>query len=409
VTAPAARPVATGSGIERVVNCAASVVLPKVWLASSVYAARGTEVHAYLERISNGTPAADSLLLVADEHRGAAEAVDLPPLAEDLRLSPEVAFAYNPVTDTARVLGQSLERDYSAITEDEWPLTIDIAGLAGGTGIVRDWKTGWSKLPRTGRNWQMRGAALAVARAFDLDQVDAQLIYLRENKAAWRDRAGFDAFELAGIAAELRAVHARAQADRAAYAAGAHVEPTEGSWCRYCPSWSSCPAKAALVRWALTGEGQPANKPIAATDIAAALERVRAGKKALEHVERAILATVSGDPMLVEVGEDGTETWLGKHPKEGNEKLDAAMAVEIAADVLSIPPEGRAKLAAEITSTTKTAIEAAAKKYAAKGQAAGAVRLITDAIRARGGATRPTSEAVGLYTIRPKALAAGGQ
>lgn len=409
MTAPAAKPVATGSGIERVVNCGASVVLPKVWLASSVYAARGTEVHAYNERISTGMDPAESLLLVAEEHRGAAEAVDLVAIAEDLSLSAEVAFAYNPVTDTARVLGQSLERDYSSITEDEWPLTIDVAGLAAGVGIVRDYKTGWSRLPRTGRNWQMRGAAIAVARAFDLDQVDAQLVYLREGKSAWRDRAGFDAFELAGINAELRAVHARAKADRAAYAAGAHIEPTEGSWCRYCPSWSSCPAKAALVRWALTGESSPASKPVAVTDIVAALDRVRAGKKALEHVERAILATISGDPMLVDVAEDGTETWLGKHTKEGNEKLDAAMAVEIAADVLSVPPEKRAALAAEITSTTKSAIEKAVGKRVASGKAAGAIRLITEAIRARGGATRPTSEAVGLYTIRPKALAAGGQ
>lgn len=400
-------PVATGSGIERVVACAASAVLPRVWHASSRYAARGTEIHAHLERLANGMTAEESLALVADEHRGAAEAVDLVPLAEDLRMSAEVALAYNPVTDTARVLGQGLARDYSTITTDEIPLTIDVAGIASGVGIVRDYKTGWSKLARTGGNWQMRGAAIAVARAFDLDQVDAQLVYLREHKAAWRDRDGFDAFELACIAAELRATHARVLRDRAAYAAGAHVEPTEGPWCRYCPSWSSCPAKAALVRWALTGEAD--QRPIAAGDLVRALARVEAGVKALEHVKRAILATVEGDPLLVEVDEDGTETWLGKHQKDGHEKLDPSTTIDVAMDVLSVPTDQRPAFTNEVTSVTKKALETAVKNRVARGQAAGAIRTITDVVRARGGVTRPTTESVGLYTIRPRALGAGGQ
>lgn len=399
-------PVSTGSGIERTVNCDASSVLPRVWSVGSIYAARGTEVHAYLERISNGMAAAESLALVAEEHRGACEAIDLEAIRPELQLSAEVALAYNPVTDTARVLGQSLERDYSSITADEWPLTIDLAGLSPDAAEVDDWKTGWAKLARTRGNWQMRGAAIAIARAFDRDQVNATLIYLREGKMVWRDRAGFDAFELAGIASELRQVHQRVLANRASYAAGGHVEPTEGSWCRYCPSWSSCPAKAALVRWALTGEAD--QRPIKAGDLVAALTRVREGKKALEQIEKAILATVA-EPLLVEVTEDGTETWLGPYQKPGNEKLDASIAVDVAMDVLSVPADQRGAFVAEVTTITKAALERAVGKRVASGRAASAIDAITKAIRARGGAIRPTSEAVGIYTVKPKALGAGGR
>lgn len=252
----------------------------------------------------------------------------------------------------------------------------------------------------------MRGAAIAIARAFDRDQVDAQLIYLRENKMAWRDRAGFDAFELAGIAAQLREVHQRVVRDRAAYAAGASITPKEGSWCRYCPSFWSCPAKIAAVRWALTGEADAAVQPL---DIGKALARVDNGIKALERVKKQLLALGESEPMLLEVDEDGAETWLGKHVKEGNEKLDASIAVDVAMDVLSIPADQRAAFTAEVTTITKSALERAAKSRTAKGGLAGVLRTIDSAIRARGGITRPTSEAVGIYTIRPKALAAGGQ
>ena len=397
-------PITTGSGIERTVACRASAVLPRVWRASTSYAARGTEVHAYLERISNGMPAADSLVLVAEEHRAACEAIDLPPLAEDLALSAEVALAYNPVANTARVLGQSLERDYRSIEPDEIPLTIDVAGLAGDTGIVRDYKTGWSKLARTRGNWQMRGAAIAIARAFDRDQVDAQLIYLREGKVAWRDRAGFDAFELAGIAAELRITHERVIADRALAAAGGYVEPTQGPWCRYCPSWSSCPAQAALVRWALTGEGD--QRPIDVRDLVAALDRVREAKKALDLVEKQILANVE-EPMLVDVAPDGAETWLGKHAKPGNEKLDPTVTVDVAIDLLGVPAAERAAFAADIYSVTKKALQAAVAKRTTPSRVAAVTEDILSAVRARGGATRSTTESVGLYQIRRQASVAG--
>ncbi len=52
-------------------------------------------------------------------------------------------------------------------------------------------------------------------------------------------------------AAELRATTERTKRDRDRYSVGEHVAPTEGPWCRYCPSRDMCPAKVGLLRQAL--------------------------------------------------------------------------------------------------------------------------------------------------------------
>lgn len=399
--------IVTGSGLERFMACRASAVLPRVYAESSTYAERGTAVHAHLERLANGVELAASLALAPEEHRAACEAVDLPALREDLRLSAEVAFAYNPVTDTARVIGQSLERDYSSITADEIPLTMDVAGMAGGVGIVRDYKTGHGYVRRTSNNWQMRGGAIAVARAFDLDQVDAQLVFVRDGRPVARDRAGFDAFGLAEISAELQAAWERAKADRAAHAAGEHIPATEGSWCRYCPSAWSCPAKIGLIKSVLATDGDQAITP---RDVAALLVRVDAGLKALEAVKTRIYNMAAVEPMLCGVDGDD-EIWLGKRQVEGNEKLDGAIAIAVAAEILGIAPEKLAAFQAEVSplTATKAALTRAVSARVAHGRAGKTVEAILKEIRARNGASRPVKSEIGLYQIRRPALAAGGQ
>src|SRR5690606_19267588 len=72
-------------------------------------------------------------------------------------------------------------------------------------GTVVDYKTGFAKITPAERNWQMKGGALCLARVFDLDEVDVQLIHLRENLPAKRDRATFTAADIAVAAAQARA------------------------------------------------------------------------------------------------------------------------------------------------------------------------------------------------------------
>jgi hypothetical protein len=397
--------IATGSGVEREINCRASGVLPRVWSDSADATARGTELHGHLERVNNGTPVAESLDMVDPKYRGACEAVDLDELKGDLALSPEVTLVYNPFTDSARILGQSLERDYTGVSDDEIPMTLDLVGvnLAAGVGAVRDFKSGWSKLTPTRRNWQILGGSLSLARVYDLDLVDGQLIHLRDGVSIRRDPATFTASDFA--AAELRIFADRKAADRARFAAGGYVEPTEGSWCRYCPSAWSCPAKIGLIRAAVDPDGLEEQRqlPMTAASAVKAYHALKAAKPLLKQLESRIMALASETPLLLEVTPEGVEVWLGKTETLGHEKLDPAIAIEVAAKKLLSDPAELAALQIELADidVTKVRLDAAIKKRVAKGKGAAMTRDILDEVRKRGGATRPVGEGVKVYTRKP--------
>ena len=382
----------TGSGIERALECRASSVLPHVHTVGGAHATFGTESHAHLERIAGGMSAADSLALVDDEHRLAVAGIDLDDLRGDLMLSSEVALAYNVVTDTARVLGQSLGRAYD-VTPDEIAMTLDLVGVTDDAVIVKDFKTGWSKRTPAARNGQMRGGALAAARAFKRDAARTELVYLRDGRPAYRDRAEMAAIDLAAFAAELRAMHERIRADRVRYAAGEHITPREGDHCKYCPAAWSCPAKTAILRQALATDD---NLPVTAADAGTLWERIGEAEKALKAAKSKLIALASHEPLLVRVDDDGTEHWLGKHATNGNEKLDAAIALEEAAAVIA--PSDEAAFVREVADldVTKAALTRAIK---ARGLPAGkTLDTIIARVRARGGATRGTRETIGIYT-----------
>lgn len=383
----------TGSGLERHMACAAAAVLPRIWEESGAFAARGTEVHAHLERVSRGMDPAESLARVDEEHREAAAAVDLDALAPELALSSEVSLAYDPTTDTARVLGQSTGRDYSSVAPDEVPMTLDLAGVAPDRVIAGDYKTGHVKVTAAADNWQMRGGALAMSRAFGRTVADVQLITIREGRRPWRDRATFDALDLAGFAAELRASMTRVARDRARYAAGEHVEPTEGPWCRYCPSVMACPAKTSAVRVALDIRD---NLPITAADAGAAWEAVERGERVLKTIKSKLIALASHDPMMLRIEPDGSTVWLGRHEKPGKEKLDAEIAIDAAAAALGV--DDLSEFTREIAGldVTKAAIERAVKARGRK--VAPTMNEILETVRSKGGARREVKETIGIFT-----------
>jgi hypothetical protein len=405
--------IATGSGLERFISCRASTVLPRVWAETSEHAARGTELHAHLERISNGTDPAESLEMVDARYREACAAVDLDAIADDLALSPEVTLVYNPFTDTARVLGQGLERDYSGVSDDEVPMTLDLVGvdLEAARGAVSDWKSGWATLAPTRRNWQMVGGSLALARAFDLDEVDAQLIYVREGVSIRRDQATFEAADLAAAAGEVKIAANRAAADRARAARGEHVEPTEGSWCKYCPSQWSCPAKVGLIRAAISPEGIPEGRvmPLTREKAVEAWHALKRAKPLMKQLETAIMALAAITPLHLETTPEGVEVWLGNTETKGNEKLDPAIAIEVAAEVLYADEAERASEMAALQveladfDVTKKRLDAAIKARVPRGKGAETARVILEEVRRRGGASRSEGEAVKVYTRKPAA------
>lgn len=387
--------VATGSGIERAMNCAAASVLPRVWSEPSVYAQRGTAIHAHLERLAHGLPEAESLALVDVEHRDAAATVDTASLTDDLTLSPEVALAYHPATDTARLIGQGLARDYSTVALDEIPLTIDLAGKRQDHGVVRDYKTGHRNVTRAGTNWQMVGAALAVSRAFDLDEMEAEVIYVRPGRDVYRDTARLTGLELAGAAAELRALMPRVERDRARLANGEHVEPTEGSWCQYCPSKWTCPAKVGTLRLGL--DIAAGRQIIPAGDLVKAREMLRAARRELDRLEKQLDDTLS-TPVMLSADPDGTGYWYGAHLEPGPDVIDGKIAVAAVAAHLKLPEaDVRDELVGKVT---KERIKKLAAKVAPHGAIAATERSLLAAIAAAGGITRPDVERVGHFTQR---------
>jgi len=393
--------ITTGSGLERFMMCRAANVLHRAFNEGgnrdSTY---GIEGHAFLQRIGQGMSREASLEEVDDRFRDGIAAIDVEDLRDVLGLTPELALAYHPETDTARVLGSGLGRAYEAagVTEDEIPLTVDVAGLDNperpAIGFVGDYKSGWSRLTPAERNWQMRGGALALARAFDLDLVRVQLIQLREDRPARRDRAEFTAADLAVFAAEARARHAIAREDRRLYKL-TREEPdaTTGPWCQHCPSFHACGAQTALIRAVVDLD---AHQELDAESIAAAYRKVREARAALIQVDKRIHAAAAQAPVRIEVLPDGTEMWLGTTLVVGNERLDAEIARAVVGEMLD------AAAVDEVSKheVIKGRLEAATKARVPRGQGAAKVRAILEEIGKRGGAHKPTRHDVGLYPLR---------
>lgn len=403
----------TGSGLERFMNCRAANVLHRSFDAEPGYAAlRGTEIHAYLERIANGISPEASLEQVDDHFVDACRDIDLASIADVLQLAPEVSLAYHPSTDTARVLGAALGREYTraGVADDEVPLTVDVAGIrveedGRRIGIVVDFKTGYRRVTPAARNHQMRGGALALARAFDLDEVRVQLIYLREGRPAWRERATFSAFDLDMYAGELALRNRLAITDRAAYAeTGKEPESTRGSWCEFCPSVHACSAIVNLVRAAASGDefdGILRSAPLQPEVIADAWRRLRDIEKPLKLLKSTLYAAAKNHPVLLEVQPDGTELWLGETNVLGKTKIDPT----IAAAVISEMVDADAVMESAKIEIIQGRLEDAIKKRVPYGAVTAKKKAVIAEIAKRGGATRPTKYDVAVHKRTPAELA----
>lgn len=148
-----------------------------------------------------------------------------------IKLETEIAFAWDPVTDTAEVIGG--DRDYSK-ANGRLCGTADLVLVATMDGkpiavMVWDWKTG----DGTGAGPQLRMLGLAAARAFGVESATVAALEVRKSGVTEVAREELDAFALAGVAGEL-AEH---------LAAIATAEPQPGSHCGelYCPARLSCP------------------------------------------------------------------------------------------------------------------------------------------------------------------------
>lgn len=397
--------ITSGSGVERTVHCDASGVLPKHYEAGNVYSDGGTEKHAYLERISNGATPAESLELVPEEYRPACEEIDVESMGE-LKLSAEVTIVYRPESGTARILGQGLSRNYAGVGDDEIPMTLDLVGvdLEAHRGEVVDHKFGWSQRMPAPLNWQIKGGALGLAKVYDLDEVGGTLLLHREGRPTpYRDRAVFGAADLLVAEDDLRRTFDRVLRNRERYARGESVAATEGSWCKYCPSFWECPAKLGAVKAALAVTD---DHPITVADVGKVWALVDDGMKALKAVKTRLIAMASVQPLLLGVEPDGTELWLGSTEVEGNERLNAKVVLDSAVEVLTkmglSGVDDSFRLAASKLEVTKKGLEAAIKDRVPRGQGASTMRAVLKAAESAGGITRPVKHEVDLYRSSPK-------
>lgn len=170
-------------------------------------------------------------------------------------LSAEVAFAWDPATDTAERINIK-ERDYSAFPSKLCG-TADLVAIsrAARVGYIGDWKTGDGSRARA----QLRALAVMLARAEGLDSVTVEALEVSETGVRSVCREELGDFDLAAIAAEIHESIARIR----------DSEPVPGSHCsdHYCPARATCPVGVAIVetvipaeslvrhKWSLTIEG----------------------------------------------------------------------------------------------------------------------------------------------------------
>jgi hypothetical protein len=307
------RPLFTGSALERVRACPASAALPVVRSTSDA-AERGTAIHAFLAGVlAVGRDAAIDQVPV--EWRAACEAI---PLAQLPHVNPdgyiaEVAFAYNVETGQARELGRALSREqaialYATLGPDEVSCTLDVLALtADGEGVFHaDAKTGRRRVTSAARNAQLLLGALAACRAYEKTRAEVAIIYVREDDDPFFDRATLEEWDLDGFAASLRAVAASVRHTRELVAQGLQPDAFEGDWCRYCPSFTACPAKVALIRSIAASPATLREEMTGALHPARAAEvyrRWQVMKAAIDRVGNELYAYAAATPGGIDLGD----------------------------------------------------------------------------------------------------------
>lgn len=231
----------SASQLERAFHCAPSETLPHMQ-STGEYAERGIDVHSFMEtadKFGRDTALA-RIAALCDE--GTLSFCDAIPLDElPTGGDHEIAVAWNHVTDTARALPKANARDYADVHSNEFVGTADYMGRDGDAVVVLDYKTGHKNLGPAKRSRQLRMLALSGARLVGADTARAGYVYLREDGTHATAWATFDAFDLAEIADEMRALAATLAGEDDG--GGMH----EGDWCDYCPAFNSCPAKTRLA------------------------------------------------------------------------------------------------------------------------------------------------------------------
>lgn len=283
-------------------RCIGAAVLPAVQRPSTDAQAAGTGRHRFLERAREvGREQALAEIPAGAPWRATCAGIDLDALPVGRH---EVAYAYDPATDTARELGAALGRDYSAAHPGEVTGTADLV-VSGDVPLVVDFK-GSEHVGPAGEHLQLGFYALCAARVAGAEEVDTAIVYLHSDGRAEWDRARLTAWDLAALAGRIAELTARvAEADEA-LASGRLPTLVEGHHCLRCASLTLCPAQVELARtMALAIEQSPSSEllarlaPLEDTEAGAALDRLERVAEVIDLQVKALRerATRTGLPL----------------------------------------------------------------------------------------------------------------
>lgn len=262
----------SGSKLGRQLVCPASIVLPKAE-SENPFSDRGRAIHLFLERAS--VVGRDRALAeVGPKWREACVDIDVTRIPKGC--TAEVAFAYDAIGGTGRLVGTSVGRNYGP--RGAWDIfaTADLYKITDGKVYIGDWKTTSGHdtyAPAASENWQLKIMALAAARAFGGTSADIAIIKVYPDGTIGQpDVHHMDAMELDECAVTIKEFALRAERIHGRFQDFKEVpDPVEGEHCKWCPSFQFCPTKTAIVR-------HVAGEPVTFENSLKALTPATAGK-----------------------------------------------------------------------------------------------------------------------------------
>ena len=366
----------TASALQRIMICPPSAVLTRgeQESAPSADADRGRALHLAAE---------GNLDEVDEEHRAEAEILDLDLSGWELQ---EQAFAYDVATGRGRLLDVT-GRDYGAagLSPFEIPGTADLMSPAR----VGDLKSGFRDVAPPAENPQLLVAAAANADIFGVTEVEVVIIDIRDPANPRHRSATVDTFELEIFRDQLNQMQLDVAAARQKHGKGQFLPVVEGDHCRYCPAMMSCPAKQNMLE--RISSGDMSNEivmtwaALTPANARRAYEQRQMVQMVLKEMDRRLYAYAAETPI-----ELGNGKVFGKRTKMGNESIDGHVAWTTIKEAFGVEV---AEQACGFTATKKS-IRDALRTIAGKGELSKKEKLILEAIRERGGASRKETTTV---------------
>lgn len=303
----------------------------------------------------------------------------------------EISYAYDPVADTARILGRKINRQYAAFSlrPFEIPGTLDLEITGDGRIVVIDYK-GFEEVDDASDNDQVTTYALMVSRAHGYAEVTAAIIYLVANRRP--SIAVLSESDLVFHRDRLRQL----QVDVAAAKRNPAAFLAVGKHCKYCPAFLECPEQKKLaidIGTTALDMRLAESFPLNSDEEAAAVYELWGRIKMLSARIGAVIHARAGErPIPL-----GGGKVFGPRPTKGNDELDPDVVYEV---VRATHGQSVADAAVERVAT-KVRLRSALGFVAARGKVSAAEREVLALVKERGGIKNEPGVKVEEYVPQP--------